>query len=677
MALPVTISGAETIKQGGRVTLTAEVADVGQFQYTWSANRGSFVGDATGATVVYEADFTDSANVSVMVTCQVTRNANSNPTISEASLTALSELGITGIVVNMFLTELGAVNPNSNNNLYNETNGTLDPNSDDDLTANGEIIRVRWNNIQNVFILNSSGSENLGNFFTGNSTQSVYVVFQDGTYEELTPADFTTAGLAGTTWAGWSVSEAAIRTKLDNLATTDDLTVGVGDTGSVGWTADSGSGTASFTAEVAEPPVIGSIAAVQNFVISTPFSFTVSIQRLDTTQADNDVRVVGLTEGYGYSWDNTAGELTVSGTPTRFVNGKNARIIARNGDGPAEKSFAFNVLQAAPIIGVVTLPDYVRGLPYRAFVPITNIPARVEVESTWLDLIHNKENQGEQEGVLITGVESDKNFTVDDAEAVVNAYWAGGVVTRTFPFDLVDVTFYGGQTIPNGDIHRFRLNGINEDITSLAEASFSNSGTSRQILGMAVDENHIYRVGANGTQRTSRTFSDGDTFTSTQFTTLGFNCVGVDDTTVYTDSGSSVNQIRAHDKSNGSQLRIFNIPNPSSSSSPILRGIVVDDDSLIILELGSFHKLIWVDKNTAHNTEATITKTITLPIIPHASYFDIMIVENLVFLTDIGNAKIYRINKSLSDGTIIDSYDVSYNVPSGMQQMRAISAYLE
>ena len=113
MALVVNITGGEDIDQGDRVTLTATVEDAngntppGTLEYAWSASRGSFIGETDAATAVYHADFTDTGAVDVTITCNVTRPANATPTSSGPALTALAEIGVTGILVNMFLTDLG------------------------------------------------------------------------------------------------------------------------------------------------------------------------------------------------------------------------------------------------------------------------------------------------------------------------------------------------------------------------------------------------------------------------------------------------------------------------------------------------------------------------------------------------------------------------------------------
>ena len=110
--------------QGQRTTLTAAVTDADDetltsgLTYAWTASRGRFIGATDEASAVYEANFTDSSNVAVTITCAVTRPADTAPTSAGASLTALADIGVTGILVNMFMTALGAIASNSNNALY-------------------------------------------------------------------------------------------------------------------------------------------------------------------------------------------------------------------------------------------------------------------------------------------------------------------------------------------------------------------------------------------------------------------------------------------------------------------------------------------------------------------------------------------------------------------------------
>ena len=249
--LVVTISGTTNINQGQRTTLTAAVEDAdgtaitSGLEYAWTASRGRFIGSTTGASVVYEANFTDSSDVGVTISCAVTQPANDSPTSSGPSLTALSEIGITGQLVNMYMTALGAVGSNRNNILWNSSTGTLAAGSDRQIKSDLSIRQLRWANDINRFITNGEGGASIGDYFSGNTNQSVYIIFEGGTYVEIPSSNLASGG---TGFAQFNVTDSAIRTLLNNLQTTSDLTVGIADAGSIGIDADSGTGTATVTA---------------------------------------------------------------------------------------------------------------------------------------------------------------------------------------------------------------------------------------------------------------------------------------------------------------------------------------------------------------------------------------------------------------------------------------------
>ena len=252
--LVVTISGTTNINQGARTTLTAAVEDgsgnaiTTGLEYTWTASRGRFVGSTTGASIVYEANFTDSDNIDVTISCAVRQPANNSPASSGPSLTALTEIGITGQLVNMYMTALGAVGSNRNNILWNSGVGTLDSGSDRQIKSDLSVRQLRWANDINRFIVNGEGGASIGDYFSGNTSQSVYIIFEGGTYVEIPSSNLASGG---TGFAQFNVTDSAIRTLLNNLQTTSDLTVGIADAGSIGIPADSGTGTATVTAAAA------------------------------------------------------------------------------------------------------------------------------------------------------------------------------------------------------------------------------------------------------------------------------------------------------------------------------------------------------------------------------------------------------------------------------------------
>ena len=157
--------------------------------------QGFFVGDTDGASAVYHADFTDADDVAVNVTCQVTRAADASPTVSSGSLTAMRELGITGILLNMFLNPTTDTIDNQRTDIYSipTSVGTLASDSDDDLASNLQINEIEWVEPHHKLILRRSGSGTLSSFWSSNSGKRVFLIFNDGTVGNrihLKPATF-------------------------------------------------------------------------------------------------------------------------------------------------------------------------------------------------------------------------------------------------------------------------------------------------------------------------------------------------------------------------------------------------------------------------------------------------------------------------------------------------------
>ena len=418
MALTVEITGGEDIEQGDQVTLTATVTDAdgntppGTLQYAWSADRGSFVGNTNEATAVYHADFTDANAVDVAITCNVTRPANATPTSSGPSLTALAEIGVTGVLVNMFMTELGAVAANSNSVLYNASTGTLDSGSDQDLSSDLFIHQIRWDNTVNDFVLNSTGTGHLANFFIDNANQSVYLIFQDGTYEELTLTDFNNSAGRGNFWARWRVAEANIRTLLNGLSTTDDLVVGVADAGSIGWDADTGSDTETVTAAVPLPLSIEAID--EQFIAIGTKDYDLVI---DITGKPDTVEATGHMEGFAQDWDATNGQLHIrSEEVTRLIAGVTWNIKAIKGTEVLTSEIKYNVIPAAPILEDLPMIHLYKGVPINVDVVIENIPPLIIPNARLLGL----KSELLEYGVNVGGeIPADANLTLDSGDVTL------------------------------------------------------------------------------------------------------------------------------------------------------------------------------------------------------------------------------------------------------------------
>lgn len=253
MALTVTISGGADIDQGQQRNLAAVVVDAngntpaGTLQYVWTASRGSFIGDTTGAAVVYEADFTDETNVIVMITCAVTRAADATPTVAGGSLTAMHELGITGQDLNMFINPTMDTLEDQRVDIYTAPNG-LAVGSDDLIAANTQITRIEWRDDNNDLFLRRTGSGSLADYWTSNTGKGLYLIFQDGVVYQL-----GTPGQSGLAWSRWDIDDTTQQAKLLAIDANDMLLVGIADANTIGLAEDTGTGNASFIA--AAPPV--------------------------------------------------------------------------------------------------------------------------------------------------------------------------------------------------------------------------------------------------------------------------------------------------------------------------------------------------------------------------------------------------------------------------------------
>ena len=340
--LVVSITGTTNIVQFQRTTLTAAVTDADTnaitsgLTYAWTASRGRFIGATDEASAVYEANFTDSSDVEATITCAVTLAADAMPTSDGASLTALSDIGVTGVLVNMFMTALGPVSSNANNALYQDGSvGTLDSGSDQQLDTNIKIWRVRWNNDSNRIILNNNQTGSLQTYFTTNTDKSLYVVFEDGTYIELPQSALVSTG---TTWAQWSVTDANIVAKLNALTTTSDLTIGIADADSIGFDANSGSGTATVTATPIPTPAAPANFAETHTHNSAMLSWTsLAGETYEVRQGSN-------------AWSDATSPHTVSGLSPSTAYTFQVRVKAK-GRTPAGDAASINLTtNAAPLI---------------------------------------------------------------------------------------------------------------------------------------------------------------------------------------------------------------------------------------------------------------------------------------------------------------------------------------
>lgn len=429
----VAISGGENIEEGQQVTLTAVVTDAdgntppGTIQYAWRASRGSFVGAMNERTVDYIANFTGAFDI----TCEVTRPADATPTSAGPSLTALDEIGVTGQVLNMFVNPAAAASPNSNASLYatGGTVGTLETGSDDILSASITITRIGWNNPSNKLVLNRSGTGHLRNFFSGNSSQSIFLIFDDGTYVELTSSDIDGGGLA---WIRYSVP-ANIIALFDAFDGTDRLLLGVGDAGSVGLDVETGSVTASLTARVVQPLGIESID--EQFITFGTEDYDLVI---NITGRPDSAKAKGHMEGFGQDWDSVNGQLHIkSEEVTRLINGVNWDIEVVKDMQTLMGQIAYNVVQAAPIFASLGTIHLYRGVPINFDIIIQNIPPLLIPDAELLGL----KSELLDYGINVKGeISSTDNFAFSSGNVtiIVPSDSGGADTTYNYAYEIED-----------------------------------------------------------------------------------------------------------------------------------------------------------------------------------------------------------------------------------------------
>lgn len=437
--LTVNITGTTDIEQGQQTTLTAAVTDAdgnavtSGLIYAWSVDMGTFIGDTDEATVVYHADFVDTGEVDVAITCAVTRAADSTPTSSGAALTAMTEIGITGQILNMFLNPAGAVSPNANNNIYQSgTTGTLVAGSDAALASNITINRVRWNNAANRFILNSSGGGNLNNFWSGNTSQSIFLIFEDGEYIELPNSAFV---LGGNTWAQFDLTDTDIRALLNAFDGTDTLLIGVGDTGSIGVDAAAGSGMVTVTAAVAIPLSIEAVDEQFITVGTEDYDLVINIHG-----NPDSAKATGHMEGFGQDWDAAQSQLHIkSEEATRLINGVNWDIEVVKDMQTLMGQVAYNVVKAAPIFASLETIHLYRGVSINFDIVIQNIPPLLIPDAELLGL----KSELLEYGINVKGeISATDNFVFNSGNVriIVPGEGGGADTVYDYPYEIEDGT---------------------------------------------------------------------------------------------------------------------------------------------------------------------------------------------------------------------------------------------
>lgn len=374
MSLTLRLTGTAQILQGQQTTLTAQVTDddgntLSGITYAWTASRGAFVGDTDGASVVYHADFTDDSDVDVTISCAVT--ADSVPEISEPSLTAMTELTIAGQVLNILVTSAGAPIAGQNSILWSATEsiGAIDANSDRDISPDINVYRARWNTTGSGnprFILNATANGPIGDYFRNNADKSVFLIFDDGSYYEVTHATVNPG--AQPHHLSWNVMDSNAIAKLNALGETTPLLIGVGDAGSIG-TRKTASENLTVTARVV-PLTIEPID--EQFIILGTKDYVLIV---DIGGNPDSVDPKGHMEGFFSDWDAVNGQLRIKADAvTRLISGVTWDIELRKGMRSLLSQIKYNVIPAGPILETLPTIHFYRGVPLNLDIIIANLP---------------------------------------------------------------------------------------------------------------------------------------------------------------------------------------------------------------------------------------------------------------------------------------------------------------
>ena len=393
---------------------------------------------------------------------------------------------------------------------------------------------------------------------------------------------------------------------------------------------------------------------------------------IDIGGAPERAYVDGDMEGFYHTWDSENAKIRIKAEQvTRLITGALWNVHLVKGMKTLDAEIIYHVVPSAPVIANPGAQKLYRGYRFSLDIAIANTPTIARGGGLLTGLKYGAREDGE-DGLNIAGrLPKDANLTEAAFKAAIYAENSGGSDNLGVSFDIEDIDVYGIKLFPNTALHRIRLNNPDEDVTSVASATI-DVGLSLTSLSAAADYFYITTNGA-AIWRVSRPLvAGGSIVLGTPWTGVGSRLIrgtAVDGSYLYvvdTRSSSSYRGIVVLDRSAPSSFyNIFGFP--TEISQP--RGIVVRGDSLIVLDNGD-NALYWCDKNTARNQRATITKTVNLPA---GEYRDIAILSDTIFITDITNDKIYEVNADLADGTTLTKFDVSYDVPSALRNLGAIT----
>lgn len=219
--------------------------------YQWSvpAGKGRFIGSTTGRTVQYESSIAGNALTTAEITCQVTIPAHT-PTISDATLTSLTELGIGSIIVNIL------ANAQGSSTIFDSSN--IQAGSDTLLATNINIRRARWfATARQLFIEQESGdSESFPTWWTNERRNrlSFYIVADNGNTIEI-PASWIIHTTSNGIFLQIPQDNVAIQV-LNGILSTHQIVLGVGNSNSIGTPEENASDTHTITINPNQPPVV-------------------------------------------------------------------------------------------------------------------------------------------------------------------------------------------------------------------------------------------------------------------------------------------------------------------------------------------------------------------------------------------------------------------------------------
>lgn len=389
--------------------------------------------------------------------------------------------------------------------------------------------------------------------------------------------------------------------------------------------------------------------AHQRVTINTELALDINI-----TGNPDHAYIQGLLEGFYTNWNDPI--LEVRGVATRLINNAPFTVKALKGsEEPLTRDGVISVVPAAPVITDPGRQKFIRGIDNSFVVKISNSPSRVRVVGPWVGM----KSESEPEGIRISGIVPDVLHAIPSADQKISVTAESGVLTDDLEigFDLLNPIIYGAR---NGDdIYRIQLN--DSDQTASTDLDFDTNVSELRYL--ASDEDYIYYGSINHPQPRRRLYrvpidtGDGQSVNGTEIRNFSANGTGIviDGNNGYRAEGSSSRgRIRVFNKSDGSDIRTFNI-----NVTQYLRGLAIDGDDLIVLIVRTAvtgQHLRWYDKNTANNQTANHTRELRLPN-TNKQYQDIAVFDGKIFLANSVANTITSID--IETGAVIETYSLS------------------